>query len=65
MNNLKSHCDYLECLETSKPMFFQKKKLKEHNDKIIQCERYIEELKNKLLCEREFSETILKEINFS
>jgi len=46
--NLKVHLDYLDFLESTKPLFFQKKKISIHNKKIIEWKKYIEDCTRKI-----------------
>ncbi len=53
-NQLKVYYNEFNYLENTKPIFFQKKKLKEHNMKIEKCEQKIFEIYKKMNEEENF-----------
>lgn len=58
-NQIKVYQSHLELLKDTKPFFFQKKKLKEHNKKIEEYEKKINEIYLKIEQEVEEVNTIV------
>lgn len=62
-NQVKFYQTHLQHLEETKPLFFQKKKLEEHNKKIEECEEKIRDIYLKMGQEVDEIAKIQKEIS--